>query len=136
MDQAAALLGRPYSISGLVTHGSDRGSRIGLPTANIAHWPKKRLPGVGVYATRVILGEDEHMGITNVGLRPTFEDQKTPNIETHILDFDGNIYGEDLELRFVQKIRDEQKFSSANAFLQQIKHDKSTARKIFSNEQT
>lgn len=136
VDQAAELLGRPYSISGPVTHGSDRGSRIGLPTANIAHWPKKQLPGVGVYATRVILGEDEHMGITNVGLRPTFENQKKPNIETHILDFDGNIYGEDLELRFVEKIREEQKFSSVNAFLDQIKHDKSAARKIFSNEQT
>ena len=136
VDAAAALLGRPYTIAGPVTHGSDRGASIGLPTANIAHWPKKQLPAVGVYATRVVLRGDEHFGITNVGFRPTFEDQKTPNIETHILDFDGNIYGEELKLHFVQKIRDEQKFSGVNAFLDQITRDKSTARKIFSNEQT
>lgn len=136
VDQAAVLLGRPYSISGPVTHGSDRGSRIGLPTANIIHWPKKQLPAVGVYATRVLLGENKYLGITNVGFRPTFEDQKKPSIETHILDFDGNIYGEDLTLQFVQKIRDEKKFSGADALLEQIARDKSTARKIFNHEQT
>ena len=127
-------MGRPYQISGPVTHGSDRGSRIGLPTANIAHWPKKQLPAVGVYATRVALREKVQLGITNVGFRPTFEDQTRPNIETHLLDFDGNIYGEELELDFVQKIRDEQKFSGIEAFLAQIERDKATARKIFSHE--
>ncbi len=132
---AEKLLGRSYAISGPVTHGSDRGARIGLPTANIAHWPKKQLPAVGVYATRVFLRDQLNYGITNIGVRPTFEDQKKPNIETHILDFDGNIYGEDLALHFVQKIREEQKFSGVNAFLDQITRDKSTARKIFSNEQ-
>jgi len=132
--EAAKLLGRPYSISGPVTHGSDRGSKIGLPTANIAHWPKKQLPALGVYATRVFLTGEVYLGITNVGLRPTFEDQVKPNIETHILDFDGTIYGEDLDLHFVQKIRDEKKFSGVEAFLEQIERDKSTARKIFSHE--
>ncbi|MFW5713416.1 MAG: bifunctional riboflavin kinase/FAD synthetase [Brevefilum sp.] len=136
VEAAAKLLGRPYSIFGPVTHGSDRGSRIGLPTANIAHWPKKQLPAVGVYATRVFLGKNEYLGITNVGFRPTFEDQESPNIETHILDFDGNIYGEDLELHFIAKIRDEQKFSGVDALLEQIERDKSTARKIFNHEQT
>ena len=134
VSEAQVLLGRPYSISGPVTHGSDRGSKIGLPTANIAHWLKKQLPAVGVYATRVYLGEHEYLGVTNVGLRPTFEDQKQPNVETHILDFDGNIYGEELELHFVQKIRDEKKFSGVDALLEQITRDKSTARKIFSHE--
>ena len=134
VGEAKVLLDRPYSISGLVTHGSDRGSKIGLPTANIAHWPKKQLPAIGVYATRVNLGENEYLGITNVGLRPTFEDQKRPNIETHLLDFDGNIYGEELELYFVQKIRDEKKFSGVDALLEQITRDKITARKIFSHE--
>ncbi len=134
VSQAAALLGRPYRISGPVTHGSDRGARIGLPTANIAHWQKKQLPAVGVYATRVLLAEDQYLGITNVGLRPTFEDQTKPNIETHILDFDDNIYGEDLTLDFVKKIRDEQKFSGITAFLDQIERDKLIARKIFSHE--
>ena len=134
VGEAQLLLGRPYTISGPVTHGSDRGSKFGLPTANIAHWLKKQLPAVGVYATRVFLGENEYLGVTNVGLRPTFEDQKKPNIETHLLDFDGNIYGEELELHFVQKIRDEKKFSGVDALLEQITRDKSTARKIFSHE--
>jgi riboflavin kinase / FMN adenylyltransferase len=136
VDKAGALLGHPYAISGPVTQGSDRGSRIGLPTANIVHWPKKQLPGVGVYATHVFHQEKRYFGITNVGLRPTFEEQELPNIETHILDFDGNIYGEDLELHFVQKIREEKKFPGVEAFLEQISRDKSTARKIFSNDQT
>ena len=133
VDEAAALLGRPYEISGPVTHGSDRGARIGLPTANIDHWPKKQLPAVGVYATRVGLAGEVYFGITNVGYRPTFEDQSKPNIETHLLDFDGNIYGEALSLEFVKKIRDEQKFSGIEAFLAQIERDKATARKIFNH---
>jgi len=131
--EAAKMLGHPYFISGPVTHGSDRGARIGLPTANIVHWPKKQLPAIGVYATRVLLAEKNYFGITNVGFRPTFEDQNLPNIETHILDFEGDIYGEDLVLYFVQKIRDEQKFSGVDALLAQIERDKSTARKIFSH---
>ena len=133
---AAEMLGRPYVVSGRVTHGSDRGSRIGLPTANIDHWPLKLLPAIGVYATRPVLNGKTYYGITNVGLRPTFESQEHPNVETHILDFDGNIYGEKLELQFVEKIRDEQKFSGVEAFLAQIERDKSTARRIFSHDET
>lgn len=133
---AADLLGRPYAISGVVIPGSDRGSRIGLPTANMTHWQKKQLPAVGVYATSVLLLDNEYQGITNVGYRPTFEEQALLNIETHILGFDGNIYGEKLQLKFIQKIRNEQKFSGVEAFLAQIEHDKTTARRIFSNDET
>jgi riboflavin kinase/FMN adenylyltransferase len=132
---ARTMLGRPYSLSGEVTHGADRGSRIGLPTANMTHWPLKMLPAVGVYATRPTLWGKTYQGITNVGYRPTFEDQDEPNIETHILDFDGNIYGEKLDLQFIEKIRDEQKFSGVDAFLAQIERDKATARRIFSHDE-
>lgn len=132
--EAAKLLGHPHFLSGQVIHGSDRGAKIGLPTANIAHWRKKQLPGVGVYATRVLLKDKKYCGMTNVGYRPTFEHQDRPNVETHLLDFDSIIYGEELELYFVKKIRDEQKFSGVDAFLEQIEHDKSTARKIFSHD--
>ncbi len=131
---AATLLGHYYSISGEVTHGSVRGTQIGLPTANLAHWAGKKLPAVGVYATSVILHGEKHQGITNIGFRPTFEDQTLPNIETHILDFDGNIYGKELTLQFIEKIRDEKKFSGVETFLKQIERDKATARKIFINE--
>ena len=131
---AAKMLGRTYAIAGIVTHGSDRGSRIGLPTANILHWPKKKLPAVGVYATRVKLDQDIFLGITNVGFRPTFEQQDQPNIETHLFDFDRNIYGEKLELHFIEKIRDEQKFADVAAFMAQIEQDKATAQRIFQND--
>lgn len=136
MRLAADMLGRPYVVSGPVTHGSDRGSRIGLPTANIDHWARKLLPAIGVYATRPVLHGKTYYGITNVGLRPTFEKQERPSVETHILDFGGNIYGEQLELQFVEKIRDEQKFSGVEAFLAQIERDKATARRIFSHDES
>ena len=135
LTRVKELLGRAYRISGVVTRGSDRGARIGLPTANMTHWVKQKLPAIGVYATRVLLHEKIYYGITNVGLRPTFEDQTLPNIETHILDFDGNIYGEQLKVEFIQKIRDEQKFSGVDAFLAQIARDKATARRIFNDDQ-
>jgi len=131
---AATFLGRYYSVSGEVTHGSDRGMRIGLPTANIAHWQRKKLPTVGVYATNVMLKGKKHQGITNVGFRQTFESQALPNVETYILDFEGNIYGEKLTVQFIEKIRDEKKFSGVETFLNQIERDKATARKIFKNE--
>lgn len=133
---AALLLGRPYRINGVVSHGSDRGSRIGLPTANLIPWPKKKLPAIGVYATLMDLKGATYQGITNVGLRPTFETQEQPNIETHLLDFDGNIYGETVSLHFLEKIRDERKFSGVDELLAQIERDKVTASRIFNNDET
>lgn len=133
VTQAANLLGRYYSLSGMVTHGSDRGSRIGLPTANIHYWVHKKLPAVGVYATLVDLNGKTWQGVTNVGYRPTFENQTNISIETHILNFDDNIYGEQLELKFLQKLRDEQKFPDLDTFLAQIEIDKASARRIFQN---
>jgi len=135
VDQAGELLGRLYTVSGEVRHGSDRGGRIGLPTANIDHWPHKKLPAVGVYATRVHLQGQVYRGLTNIGYRPTFETQSLVNVETHILDFPQNIYGEMLELEFIQKLRDEQKFSGADALLAQIERDKAQAQRIFQHDE-
>jgi riboflavin kinase/FMN adenylyltransferase len=131
VDQVAELLGRPYRVAGEVSHGSDRGARIGLPTANIAQWPQKKLPAVGVYATRVHLQGQAYYGITNVGFRPTFEQQSQVNVETHILDFSGDIYGERISLEFIKKVRDERKFSGVDEFLAQIERDKAEAKRIF-----
>jgi riboflavin kinase / FMN adenylyltransferase len=136
VEQVANLLGRPYQVAGIVTHGSDRGSKIGLPTANISAWPQKKLPAVGVYATEVYLQGQVYQGLTNIGYRPTFEDQTQVNVETHILDFDGNIYGEKMVLAFIVKLRDEQKFSGIAAFLAQIERDKTKARRIFQHVKT
>jgi riboflavin kinase/FMN adenylyltransferase len=105
-----------------------------LPTANILHWPKKKLPAIGVYATHVNLRGERYQGITNVGYRPTFEHQTMPNVETYIFKFNDDIYGEKMKLEFVEKIRDEKKFSGVDAFLAQIERDKETARKIFRDE--
>lgn len=136
VDGAAELLGRLYTISGEVSHGSDRGSRIGLPTANISHSPLKKFPAVGVYATYVSVNGETFQGVTNIGYRPTFEEQSLPNMETHILDFDGNIYGKKITIGFLKKIREEKKFSGAASLLAQIDQDKSTARRIFENDQS
>ena len=134
--RVAELLGRPYPLAGRVTHGSDRGGRIGLPTANMAYWAQKKLPAVGVYATLVYLNDQVHQGITNIGYRPTFENQSQVDIETHILDFDGNIYGEKMRLAFIEKLRDEQKFPGVDALLAQIERDKAQARRIFQYAKT
>lgn len=136
VQKAAKLLGRTYTLIGTIVHGSDRGSRIGLPTANISYWMGKKRPAVGVYATFATLNNRRYQGITNVGYRPTFEIQSNPNIETHLLDFDGNIYGERLTLAFIDKIRDEQKFENVKQFLAQIDLDKAVARKILANVKT
>lgn len=136
VSKAAEHLGRAYQITGVVTHGSDRGGRIGLPTANLSFWPQKKLPAVGVYATLVYLHEKVYQGITNIGYRPTFENQDQVSIETHILDFDGNIYGEKMSLAFIEKLRDEKKFSGVDAFLAQIERDKAQARRIFQYAKT
>jgi riboflavin kinase/FMN adenylyltransferase len=135
LPKVEELLGRPYEVSGWVGHGADRGTSIGLPTANMDHWRKKKLPAVGVYATRVLLTGEVYLGITNIGFRPTFETQDQPNVETHILDFADNIYGKRMTLQFIEKIRDEQKFANLDAFLEQIERDKATARRIFQNDQ-
>ncbi len=133
---ARQLLGRPYRLTGIVTHGSDRGDKIGVPTANITHWEKKKLPSVGVYATLVHLNNDIYYGITNVGFRPTFENQSMVNVETWIFNFNGNIYGEIMSLDFIEKLRDEQKFATLDAFLNQIERDKKHAQRIFQNVKT
>ncbi|MDF1519782.1 MAG: bifunctional riboflavin kinase/FAD synthetase [Brevefilum sp.] len=135
VDEVADLLGRYYAISGIVSHGSDRGARIGLPTANITHWHKKKLPAIGVYATQIEMRGKSYRGITNVGYRPTFENQEIANIETFIFDFNDDIYGEEMKVSFIAKIRDEQKFSGVEAFLAQIERDKAAAQRIFRNDE-
>lgn len=134
--KATNLLGRPYMITGVVSHGADRGGKIGLPTANMSYWEQKKRPGVGVYATLVDINGRVFQGITNIGYRPTFENDVQANIETHILDFNQNIYGEKISLAFIQKLRDEQKFSDVDALLAQIERDKAKARRILSHVET
>lgn len=128
VEHAARLLGRAYAITGVVVKGDGRGRGLGFPTANIA--PKHSIiPADGVYAVRFFVREKFYDGIANVGMRPTF-DEKRLTIEVHILDFDEDIYGEEISLYFLGRIREERKFKSPDDLVRQIASDIRTARKM------
>ena len=132
-ELAARLLGRPYSLTSVVREGKKLGSKLGFPTANQSPPAGKLLPRYGVYATRVKTNGDTYMGVTSVGVRPTFEDTHIPNVETLILDFDGNLYGTILEVSFVQFLRDEIKFERVEDLIAQVEADKENARRILTH---
>ena len=125
---AAMLLGRPYNLSGRVVCGNRRGGGLGFPTANIA--PDKELvPARGVYAVRCLLEGKRHDGVLNIGFNPTFADGKL-SIEVHIFHFHGNIYGRILDVHFIERIRDEVRFTSPELLIAQIDRDITRAREI------
>ncbi|HEV3231784.1 MAG TPA: bifunctional riboflavin kinase/FAD synthetase [Candidatus Dormibacteraeota bacterium] len=126
---AARLLGRHYSISSFVEHGAGVGSRIGYPTANLAITPNKLVPERGVYAVWVDLEGGVHPGAMNVGYRPTFGGSRL-TVEAFIFDFHRDVYHEEVRVRFVQRIRDEKRFSGPQALVRQIGHDVARARRI------
>lgn len=123
------LLDRFYAVRGKVVHGMGRGSRmLGFPTANID--PRDELlPKPGVYASWVEIDGEIHQSVTNIGHNPTFGNDKL-SIETHILDYDKDIYGWDIRVAFVQRLRDEKKFSGIAELVAQITHDVALARQI------
>ena len=125
---ANRLLGRNYSLTGKVIKGKGRGVDLGFPTANIK--PAKALhPGVGVYAVWVNLENQRLPGAMNVGYNPTFRDREL-SLEVHILDFNKSIYGKELEISFVSRIRKEKAFSSPEELIVQMQRDVSEVRKI------
>lgn len=128
---AAALLGRPYRLSGPVIHGDHRGRRIGFPTANIEYPPEKVLPSNGIYACWAWLGEERHAAAVNIGVRPTVSDTQTvPNLEAYLLDFDRGIYGKQVGLDFIARLRDEEKFPSLEALKAQMWKDVAVTREM------
>jgi riboflavin kinase/FMN adenylyltransferase len=129
VTHAARLLGRHYSISSFVEHGTGTGSRIGFPTANLAITPNKLVPKNGVYAVWVDIGGKAYPGALNTGYRPTFGENRL-TVEAFIFDFEGDIYHQDVRVRFVQRIRDEKRFESPEALVKQIGQDVARARKI------
>jgi riboflavin kinase / FMN adenylyltransferase len=127
------MLGRPYGIEGQIVHGAERGRTIGFPTANLK--PVNRvIPRYGVYATATLIDGVWRRGITNVGVRPTFEDEAAPSIETYIFDFDGDLYGDVLRVRFLYRIRDERKFSGIDELRAQIEKDTKCALRYFKRQ--
>jgi riboflavin kinase / FMN adenylyltransferase len=127
--RAARLLGRHYSISSFVEHGTGTGSRIGFPTANLAITPNKLVPQNGVYAVWVDIAGNTFPGALNAGYRPTFGENRL-TVEAFIFDFNRDIYREEVRVRFVQRIRDEKKFESPAALVKQIEKDVARARTI------
>jgi riboflavin kinase/FMN adenylyltransferase len=129
MDEAGALLGHPYYIDGAVVHGRGRGREIGVPTANL-ETANELIPPLGVYATTVTVDGIIHAGITNVGVRPTFGESDLA-IETHLLDYSGELYGQSVRLSFVQRLRDERRFADVDALRAQIEADRRRAERLF-----
>ncbi len=125
---AERSLGRPYSILEKVIPGEKRGREIGFPTVNLIPDGPLPLP-FGVYASRIVAGENTWLGVSNYGTRPTVGSER-PQLETHILDFDGDLYGEMVEVIPVQHLREERRFSSLDALKEQIGMDRDQARKI------
>ncbi len=133
VDEAAELLGRPFSLEGEVRHGKHLGSKLGFPTANLTPEPMQMLPRFGVYATRVQLEGQTLVGVTSVGVRPTFESSSLPNVETLILDFDETIYDKIIRIEFVSFLRPEFRFDRVEDLIAQIDEDKTQTRRIFEN---
>jgi riboflavin kinase/FMN adenylyltransferase len=134
LDRAAAMLGRSFSILGTVEPGDHRGRELGFPTANL-NPHNEVLPPDGVYTVRVIVGEEQFGGVVNIGVRPTFAGtQPRRTLEVHILDFARELYGQNVEVLFLSKLRDEQKFASAEALKTQIAADVHAARQILGRQ--
>lgn len=132
VEQAANLLGRLYRLNGIVIHGDKRGRKIGYPTANLkAEHPNKVIPKNGVYAVRVRVGEEWFGGMMNIGHRPTF-DKIELRLEVNIFNFDEDIYGQTIQIRFIERLRDEVKFSGVEELIDQLGSDKKVALQVLS----
>jgi len=135
VQQAANLLGRLYLVSGKVIRGDRRGHSLGFPTANLEIHADRILPAKGVYATRIVIGDQRLPAASNIGIRPTFKDScYYPRIETHILDFSHDIYGQTLQVEFLRYLRPEIKFNNVQELLEQIQQDTDQVREVFSYE--
>ena len=131
MDEAGALMGRPYRLDGTVVHGRGKGREIGVPTANLAT-ENELLPPAGVYATTLTVDGVDHASVTNVGVRPTFGDGGPMVVETHVLGESGDLYGQRVRLGFVQRLREERRFPDVDALVAQIQADRRQAERLFS----
>lgn len=134
IKKANRYLGYPFTLFGKVVLGKQVGRKIGFPTANIeASDPHKIIPGYGVYAVQIKVGDRLFSGMLNIGTRPTFnQNADNRSIEVHIFDFEEDIYNQEVTLIFVGKIREEQKFSGVEALVEQLKNDKKSALRILS----
>ena len=132
LESAQLRLGRPYTLSGIVSHGQKLGRTIGFPTANIRL--RYKTPVQGVFAVKVILPDGRMLaGMANVGTRPTLG-RHAQNLEVHIFDLDEDLYSQHIEVQFCQRLRDEQKFDGLEALVQQIQRDDFEAKQWFESD--
>ena len=133
--EAAELLGRWYSVSGEVVHGDGRGKHIGVATANVAAWQRRLMPASGVYAARVEVDNQSYAAVLNIGSRPTFYfPPAEQTIEVHILDFHEDIYGKTIKVNFIDFIRLEKRFNSAEELMDQIRKDIQATREVLAHD--
>ena len=130
MPRAQRFMGHPHVLSDVVRHGHRLGRQLGAPTVNMQFAPEVLIPRHGVYASRALLPEGVFPAVTNIGVRPTVDSGNVVTVETHLLDFDGNLYGRALILQFFEHIRDEMRFSSTQELSDQIAADGERARQI------
>ena len=127
IEEANAWLGYPYFISGTVVEGKHLGRTIGFPTANLEAPKGKILPKNGVYVTQTEIDSKIYPSVTNVGCRPTVEDGNLRNVETHLMQVDGDFYGKKITVRFLHRLRNEMRFSDLGELMQQLRTDRETA---------
>jgi riboflavin kinase / FMN adenylyltransferase len=127
---ARRMLGRPYGVEGRVVRGHERGRTLGFPTANLR--PVNRvIPRGGVYVTATLIEGAWRRSVTNVGVRPTFESEGEPSVETYVMDWAGDLYGDVVRVRFLHRLRGERRFNSVEELKRQIDADVERARKFF-----
>ena len=131
----ANYLGYSYYISGTVVDGYKVGRKLGFPTANLRpSCPEKLIPETGVYAVHVYVGGMPHIGMLNIGHRPTLNNGKDLSIEVHIIDFNADIYHKEMKIEFVRRIRPERKFNGLEELVAQLKEDRDTVKRLLGSE--
>ena len=135
MERAALFLGHPHCLSQTVGHGFRFGRTIGIPTVNLTVPGHVLVPGRGVYISRVTLADGRSFaGVTNVGTRPTVSDSDAVSVETFLIDFDGDLYGQQIRLDFYRRLRPEKKFDSVDALRREIEHNIDQTRTYFAEK--
>lgn len=128
VDRAHRLLGRPYTVSGVVVRGDARGRELGYPTANLQLTHHKLVPQDGIYFAKVDFQGATAFGMVSIGVRPTFFDQGMRTVEVHLLDFEGDLYGKTLAVQFLGRLREERKFDGAQQLIDQMRLDEARSR--------
>ena len=130
VNLARRMLGRPYGVEGLVFRGNERGHTLGFPTANL-HPQNRVIPAHGVYVTGTLIDGQWRRSVTNIGTRPTFETATEPSVETFVMNWAGDLYGDVIRVRFLYRLRDEKKFASLDDLRSQINKDVGQAQRYF-----